>query len=107
MGGARLWRQPFRVGDAKFPVGDPPRQDSRDYELLPRRAGHRLGQHPALEVEHAGGEVARLAHGGGEGKSPVGRKSPVTPQGKPTLGRKTRVKKNPTSKFIVRRRGAK
>uniref|UniRef100_A0A7C4KJK5 Large ribosomal subunit protein uL2 n=1 Tax=Anaerolinea thermolimosa TaxID=229919 RepID=A0A7C4KJK5_9CHLR len=46
-------------------------------------------------------------HGGGEGKSPVGRKSPVTPQGKPTLGRKTRVKKNPTSKFIVRRRGAK
>ena len=46
-------------------------------------------------------------HGGGEGKSPIGRKSPVTPQGKPTLGRKTRVKKNPTSKFIVRRRGAK
>ena len=46
-------------------------------------------------------------HGGGEGKSPVGRKSPVTPQGKPTLGRKTRVKNNPTDKFIVRRRGAK
>lgn len=46
-------------------------------------------------------------HGGGEGKSPVGRKSPVTPQGKPTLGRKTRVKGNPTSRFIVRRKGAK
>ena len=46
-------------------------------------------------------------HGGGEGKSPIGRKSPVTPQGKPTLGRKTRVKNNPTSKFILRRRGAK
>ncbi len=46
-------------------------------------------------------------HGGGEGKSPVGRKSPVTPQGKPTLGRKTRSKKNPTDQFIVRRRGAK
>jgi large subunit ribosomal protein L2 len=46
-------------------------------------------------------------HGGGEGKSPVGRKSPVTPQGVPTLGHKTRSKKNPTSKFIVRRRGAK
>jgi large subunit ribosomal protein L2 len=46
-------------------------------------------------------------HGGGEGRSPVGRKSPVTPQGKPTLGRKTRDRNNPTSRFIVRRRGQK
>jgi large subunit ribosomal protein L2 len=45
-------------------------------------------------------------HGGGEGRSPIGRKSPVSPTGKPTLGRKTRGKK-PTDKFIVRRRGAK
>jgi large subunit ribosomal protein L2 len=45
-------------------------------------------------------------HGGGEGKSPIGRKSPVSPTGKPTLGRKTRTRR-PSDKFIVRRRGAK
>ncbi len=44
-------------------------------------------------------------HGGGEGKSPVGRPGPVTPWGKPTLGYKTRSKKNRTDKFIVKRRG--
>jgi large subunit ribosomal protein L2 len=43
-------------------------------------------------------------HGGGEGKAPVGRPSPVTPWGKPTLGFKTRKKKNNTDKFIVKRR---
>jgi len=42
-------------------------------------------------------------HGGGEGKSPVGRKSPSTPWGKPALGRKTRRRK-PSDKLIVRRR---
>ncbi len=46
-------------------------------------------------------------HGGGEGKSPIGRPSPVTPWGKPTLGYKTRKTKNPTDKFIVKRRGSK
>ena len=42
-------------------------------------------------------------HGGGEGKSPVGRPGPVTPWGKPALGYKTRKKKNVTSKFIIKR----
>ena len=46
-------------------------------------------------------------HGGGEGKSPIGRPSPVTPWGKPALGYKTRSKKARTDKFIVRRRNAK
>ena len=46
-------------------------------------------------------------HGGGEGKSPVGRPGPVTPWGKPALGYKTRKKKNKTDKFIVKRRNAK
>ena len=46
-------------------------------------------------------------HGGGEGKSPIGRPSPVTPWGKPALGYKTRDKKNKTNKFIVKRRNAK
>ena len=43
-------------------------------------------------------------HGGGEGKSPVGRPGPVTPWGKPTLGYKTRNKHKASDKFIVRRR---
>lgn len=46
-------------------------------------------------------------HGGGEGKSPIGRSGPVTPWGKPTLGYKTRDKHNASDKFIVKRRNAK
>ena len=46
-------------------------------------------------------------HGGGEGKSPVGRPGPVTPWGKPALGYKTRKTKNRTDKFIVKRRNDK
>ena len=46
-------------------------------------------------------------HGGGEGKSPIGRPGPVTPWGKPALGYKTRKTKNRTDKFIVKRRNAK
>ncbi len=46
-------------------------------------------------------------HGGGEGKSPVGMPSPMSPWGKPTMGRKTRKNKNPSDKYIVKRRGSK
>ena len=46
-------------------------------------------------------------HGGGEGKSPIGRPGPVTPWGKPALGYKTRATHNRSDKFIVRRRNAK
>jgi len=46
-------------------------------------------------------------HGGGEGKAPVGRPGPVTPWGKPAMGYKTRKGKNPTNKFIVKRRNEK
>ena len=46
-------------------------------------------------------------HGGGEGKSPVGRPGPVTPWGKPAMGYKTRKGKNRTEKFIVKHRNAK
>ena len=46
-------------------------------------------------------------HGGGEGKSPIGRPGPVTPWGKPALGFKTRDRKARTDKFIVKRRNAK
>lgn len=43
-------------------------------------------------------------HGGGEGRAPIGRKSPLTPWGKPTLGYKTRKKNHVTDQYIVRRR---
>ncbi|SET57353.1 LSU ribosomal protein L2P [Natronincola peptidivorans] len=43
-------------------------------------------------------------HGGGEGRSPIGRPSPVTPWGKPTLGYKTRDKKKASNKYIISRR---
>ena len=46
-------------------------------------------------------------HGGGEGKSPVGRPSPVTPWGKPALGYKTRKNKKYSDRFIVKGRNAK
>ena len=46
-------------------------------------------------------------HGGGEGKSPIGRPGPVTPWGKPTLGYKTRAKHHRSDKMIVKRRNAK
>ena len=46
-------------------------------------------------------------HGGGEGRSPIGRKSPMTPWGKKAMGVKTRKSKNPSNKYIVRRRNEK
>ncbi len=64
------------------------------------RARH-MGRRP-----HVRGSVMNPCdhpHGGGEGRAPIGRKSPVTPWGKPTLGYKTRGKKQ-SDKFIVRRR---
>ena len=46
-------------------------------------------------------------HGGGEGRAPVGRPGRVTPWGKPAMGLKTRKAKNPTNKFIIKRRNGK
>ncbi len=45
-------------------------------------------------------------HGGGEGRAPIGRSAPVSPWGKPALGKKTRKKNKPSNKYIVRRRNA-
>ena len=42
-------------------------------------------------------------HGGGEGKSPVGHKTPLTPWGKPALGLKTRKRNKASNKLIVKR----
>ena len=46
-------------------------------------------------------------HGGGEGRAPIGRKAPVTPWGKPTLGYKTRKKNKASNQYIVKRRNEK
>ena len=46
-------------------------------------------------------------HGGGEGRAPVGRPSPMTPRGKPAMGLKTRKKKKQSNKLIIRRRDGK
>ena len=46
-------------------------------------------------------------HGGGEGRSPIGRPSPVTPWGKPALGYKTRKNKKYSDRFIIKRRNSK
>ncbi len=46
-------------------------------------------------------------HGGGEGKSPIGRPGPGTPWGKPALGYKTRARKKASNKYIVKRRNGK
>jgi len=43
-------------------------------------------------------------HGGGEGRAPIGRPSPMTPWGKPAMGLKTRAKKKQSNKYIVRSR---
>jgi large subunit ribosomal protein L2 len=43
-------------------------------------------------------------HGGGEGKAPIGRKSPLTPWGKPALGYKTRAKKKKSNIYIIKKR---
>lgn len=77
----------------------------KDHELIKiGKAGRSrwLGKRPAVRglvmnpVDHP--------HGGGEGRAPIGRKSPVTPWGKPTLGYKTRKKNKASNQFIVRRR---
>ncbi|MGC9101049.1 MAG: 50S ribosomal protein L2 [Caldisericum sp.] len=68
------------------------------------KAGHKrhLGIRPTVRgsamnpVDHP--------HGGGEGKAPIGHPGPLTPWGKPTLGYKTRKKKNPSDKYIIKRR---
>ncbi len=99
------------------------RLPSGEVRLIPMNAKATIGQvgnidHGHIQIGKAGrkrhmgvrptvrGSVMNPCdhpHGGGEGKSPIGHPGPVTPWGKPALGYKTRKKKNPTSKYIVRR----
>jgi large subunit ribosomal protein L2 len=78
---------------------------NEDYELIKiGKAGRSrwLGKRPSVR-----GVVMNPndhPHGGGEGRAPIGRKSPLSPWGKPTLGAKTRKKKIASSKYIIRGR---
>ncbi|WP_166245982.1 50S ribosomal protein L2 [Paenibacillus turpanensis] len=78
---------------------------NKDHELLNiGKAGRNrwLGKRPQVR-----GSVMNPndhPHGGGEGRSPIGRKSPMSPWGKPTLGYKTRKKNKASNKYIIRRR---
>jgi len=78
---------------------------NEDHELISiGKAGRSrwLGRRPAVRGVVMNPEDH--PHGGGEGRAPIGRKSPVTPWGKPTLGYKTRKKKKASSKYIIRSR---
>jgi len=101
------------------------RLPSGEVRLIPMNAKATIGQvgnidHGNIQIGKAGrkrhmgvrptvrGSVMNPCdhpHGGGEGKSPIGRPGPVTPWGKPALGYKTRKHKNPTDKYIIRRGG--
>ncbi len=91
--------------NAKATIGQVGNLDQQNINL--GRAGRKrnMGVRPTVRgsvmnpVDHP--------HGGGDGKSPIGHPGPLTPWGKPTLGYKTRKKKNQTNKFIVRRRNGK
>ena len=85
----------------KATVGEVGNTDSENVSLGKAGKTRHLGIKPT--VRGAVMNPNDHPHGGGEGKSPVGRPGPVTPWGKPALGYKTRDKKNPSNKYIVRR----
>ena len=91
--------------NAKATIGQVGNLDSENVNIGKAGRKRHMGVRPTVR-----GSVMNPCdhpHGGGEGKSPIGRPGPVTPWGKPALGYKTRKKKNPTSKFIVKRRNGK
>ncbi len=83
-------------------VGQLSAVDSKNVKLGKAGRKRHLGKRPTVR----GVAMAPNAHphGGDEGRSPIGMPGPKTPWGKPALGYRTRKKKKPSSKFIVRRR---
>ena len=91
--------------DCKATIGEIGNTEHENVKLGKAGKSRWLGKRP--EVRGSVMNPNDHPHGGGEGKSPVGRPGPVTPWGKPALGYKTRNKKKASSKFIVKRRNAK
>ena len=87
--------------EGDYTIGELGNEDHMNVSLGKAGASRHLGKRPKVRgvvmnpVDHP--------HGGGEGKTAAGR-HPVTPWGKPTKGAKTRSKKNPSNKFIVKKR---
>ncbi len=91
--------------DCKATIGQVGNTEHENVKLGKAGKSRWLGKRP--EVRGSVMNPNDHPHGGGEGKSPVGRPGPVTPWGKPALGYKTRNKKKASNKFIVKRRNAK
>ena len=91
--------------DCRAVIGEVGNTDHENVKLGKAGKSRWLGKRP--EVRGAVMNPNDHPHGGGEGKSPVGRPGPVTPWGKPALGYKTRNKKKASNKFIVKRRNSK
>ena len=91
--------------DCKATIGEVGNSEHENIKLGKAGKSRWLGKRP--EVRGSVMNPNDHPHGGGEGKSPVGRPGPVTPWGKPALGYKTRNTKKASSKFITKRRNAK
>jgi large subunit ribosomal protein L2 len=84
-------------------IGQVSNQDHKNIKLGKAGRKRNMGWRP--QVRGSVMSPRDHPHGGGEGRSPIGMPGPKTPWGKPALGYRTRSKKKPSSKFIVRRRG--
>ena len=91
--------------DCKATIGEIGNSEHENIKLGKAGKSRWIGKRP--EVRGSVMNPNDHPHGGGEGKSPVGRPGPVTPWGKPALGYKTRNKKKASNKFIVKRRNSK
>jgi large subunit ribosomal protein L2 len=90
------------LGTCRATIGE---VGNQDYELVNRgKAGK--NRHRGIKPTVRGSVMNPIdhPHGGGEGRQPIGLKTPVTPWGKPALGLKTRKTKKASSKLIVSRR---
>ena len=91
--------------DCKATIGEVGNNDHENISIGKAGRKRHMGWRPTVR-----GSVMNPCdhpHGGGEGKSPIGRPSPVTPWGKPALGLKTRSTKKASEKFIVKHRNSK
>lgn len=83
-------------------IGQVGNVDHENVQLGKAGRSRHLGRKP--HVRGAAMNPVDHPHGGGEGRAPIGHPSPLSPWGKPTLGKKTRKMKKPSTRFIVKRR---
>ncbi len=88
--------------DCRATIGQLGNLDSKNVVLGRAGRNRHLGRRPG--VRGVAMNPCDHPHGGGEGRSPIGMPSPVTPWGKPTLGYKTRKKRKVSDRFIIMRR---